>query len=411
MKMNRGRVTIFYPSFYLGAVNFLRDAAILLGENGYSVEIYSKFGSSPPPMFWNAPVYIVDNQFAVFKGLSVKMGLWASGRLGRVVRTTLSYLAKPQFRRFITAKHRQLPYICLIGIDPEGLLEARRWGEIMDVPFAYWSFEIYAGDKTKTASFRLMKEKEKEDSRRSAFVIVQDPWRSSILVKENGLDPKQLVHVPNAPRGPARRLQGDFLRKRFNIPQKSKVILYAGQLAWWSMSAQIASAVADWPEEYVLVMQSRGQVPKQRMSEFTNLSGTGKVFFAFDPVPLDQYRHMLDSADVGLAFYDPSLPGQPSRSDINLEVMGLSSGKLSDYLWCGLPVVVNDRTVGPGAFVNDSGCGMCVTEPQEILCALDDIFSNYTFFSENACRCFDDRLDLERNFEPVLQRLHQLVKA
>jgi hypothetical protein len=53
-------------------------------------------------------------------------------------------------------------------------------------------------------------------------------------------------------------------------------------------------------------------------------------------------------------------------------------------------------------------CGVCVDTPDEIREALDTIFQDYARYSSNACRCFDEALELERHFQGVIERLTRL---
>jgi len=90
-----------------------------------------------------------------------------------------------------------------------------------------------------------------------------------------------------------------------------------------------------------------------------------------------------------------------------MKIMGLSSGKISDYLQHGLPIVVNE-VIGPNELVNDYQCGVVVQHADRIAEALSQIFHNYADFSENACKCFDDMLELSANFKKVIQKIDSL---
>jgi glycosyltransferase involved in cell wall biosynthesis len=91
----------------------------------------------------------------------------------------------------------------------------------------------------------------------------------------------------------------------------------------------------------------------------------------------------------------------------NLELMGLSSGKLSSYLHSGLPVVVNEA-IGPRELVKTYDCGVCVSQASEIEEALKTIFERYDWYAENACRCFNERLEFGRYFESVIKKIDGL---
>jgi glycosyltransferase involved in cell wall biosynthesis len=380
------------------------DAVSILVENGYMVEIYAKQGGSQT-IAENADVEVVENQPAVFDGMAFKIGSWASGRFGRICRTIFSNLALPRFRRFLHQRHYQIPYTCMIGIDMKGLAEARRWGEELGVSFGYWSMEILFSDEATTEQLRRMKEIEKEDSCRAAFVIVQDHWRGIALAKDNGFDQGRLLLVPNAPRGIARRKTGLLLKDNLGIPLKKRVVLYAGAFAQWAMCEEIVESVKTWPDDYILVMHTKQKLSVQDMKSFRSKVNPGKVFISTESVSADRYFDLLDSADVAIAFYRPEMKGLPYHR--NVAIMGLSSGKIGDYLRCGLPILVNNL-VGPREIVQEYGCGVCVSDPSQTGKALQSIFKRYDTYVANACRCFNERLDLDRNFHGVLNILAKL---
>ena len=397
----RGRIAVFYPYKYLGALSVLRDAARLLAEHDYQVEIYTVHDESiPAPDFENPAISVITDRPGVFRRAGI---VWSYPKGGRPYSWLVSNLYRPLwrrlfFRRTFLQRHASRPYACLIGMDVEGLAAAAPLAEFIRAPFVYWSLELEFLDEITSKRQRTDKLREIEYSRRASFTIIQDEWRAQALVEENGLDPTKVLCVPNAPRGRARRSPGNFLRERLNIPPQRKIVLCAGQLGWWAMSEEIMATAASWPEEYVLVYQSRQRLDRSSL-KYTD---SRKVFILSEPVPGGQYRDLVDSADVGLAFYRPDRPGLPRSK--NLEIMGLSSGKLADYLRCGLPVIVNEVT-GPRELLNTYKCGLCVPKPSGIEGALRTIFRRYDWYVGNACRCFDERLELEKHFRPVIKRL------
>jgi glycosyltransferase involved in cell wall biosynthesis len=222
-----------------------------------------------------------------------------------------------------------------------------------------------------------------------------------------------MCYVPNAPRGKARREKSDYLYKRLNIPLDRKVILCAGAIARWSMSAEIVAAAADWPDEYILVMQSRIRKDVWRdeyIEKVIELADPKKVVISFEVVPPSDYRRFVDSADVGLAFYSPNISQGKTEITENIRILGLSSGKIAGYLHSGLPVIVNDAVIGPNELVQSSKSGFCVKQPLDIKEVLTLIFDRYDWYVGNACRCFDQDLELEKHFTPVIDKVELCTK-
>jgi hypothetical protein len=276
----------------------------------------------------------------------------------------------------------------------------------------FWSLELlFWSDITSHSQLRL-KEREVELSRRASLVIVQDQWRGHALAEENGLDPRRFVFVPNAPSGRARRLPGDYLRRQLGLPEERKIVLCSGAFAPWAASLDLVEAAEDWPERFFLVMQSR-----QSLSGWQS-DYVGRVRRAMhpdhgaimsDPVPSSGFRGLVDSADIGIALYDPS-GGDPGGSiDHNIELMGFASGKVANYLHSGLPIVTSDL-VGLRDLVQSTGCGESVRSAAEVGTALTAILDDYDRYVDNACTAFDENLRLEGPMEEAIARIATLCE-
>lgn len=411
-----GRIAIFYPWGNLDTVPSLRNAAIILADRGYKVEFYTLTDSNfPQPGFDNLVISVCSNQPEVFREKGVIRPAWAKFIPGRFCRYIVSHFYRPMARRLsiepdFRNRHASIPYIAIIGVDPEGLADAAPFADLLDVPLIYWSLELLFSDEIATKNQQTLKSREILYSRRSAFTIIQDEWRARALIEENGLDPARVLLAPNAPMGKAMRYPGNFLHERFNIPPGRKVVLCAGTVRWWAMSQEMVASANHWPEEYVLVMHSRQRSYRYGSEYVDSVVGEanpGRVIISFDAVFSDRYRSLVDSADVGLAFYNPYLPRAPSRPNKNLELMGLSSGKLASYLHSGLPVVVNEA-IGPRELVKTYDCGVCVSQASEIEEALKAILERYDWYADNACRCFNERLEFGQYFDAVIKRIDGL---
>jgi glycosyltransferase involved in cell wall biosynthesis len=410
-KARRGRIALFYPYGAFSTVAGLLDATRILSDRGYEVEVYYRGTPDFIPDRLKYPgVTVTDDKPAVFSKGPVRcprvLRRW-SGSYSHLIsagphRWWRQRVFLPELRR----RHQRLPYVCFMGVDWHGLTAAGPLAADLGVPLAYWSLELMFRDDLPDAGWKDFKEEEAAWSRNAAFVIIQDAWRAAALIDEDGVDPARIVLVPNAPRGRARRSPNDLLRKRYNIAPSRRVAICSGFLQPWAMSLEIVEAARDWPGDYLLYMQSK----VTRQHDTTGYSASvvravnpDSTVLNLDPLPAEQYGKFVDSADVGLALYNPRFR-ENGRLDRNMELMGYSSGKLADYLHRGLPVIVNDLP-GLRDLVRQYACGVCVTDARQTGEALDTIFRDYEQYSLNACRCFDEALELERHFEAVVERL------
>lgn len=417
---NRPRIAILYPFRGLGGLHALRDAALIMTERGYAVEFFVLQDENyPPPAFANSAISVVPNHSGALRDVPVKLPTRWRGLLGRCVRSALARMAKvwrPLWRKVwlrfaLPRRQASQPYALIFGCDPEGIVDAAAFAERISAPLAYWSLELRFLEEWTEPALRALKLRDIKCSQRAALVISQDEWRAEALAQENGLDRKQISTVSVGSIGQARRAPCDYLRRKFGIATERKIILCTGSISWWVKAVEIVQAAAQWPEEFVLVLHSlvspKGRTDYERT--VIEAADPKHVVLSLDPVSAQEYRQVVDSADIGLAWYDARRT--PSSKPVrNLELMGYSAGKIGDYLKSGLPVVVNETT-GPREMIAQFDCGVCVAEPGRIVAALAAIFQDYDAYVRNAIRCFDERWELRRQFEPVMDRLEKVIHS
>lgn len=414
-----GRIAIFYPWGNLDTVPSLRNAAILLTIYNYKVEFYTlQDHCYPQPIFDDPGISVFSGTPAMFSEKGVVRPRCARFLPGRVHRFLTTQFYRPVMRRFsigpdFERRHASIPYTAIIGVDPEGLTDASLFAKRLDVPLIYWSLELLFMDEITTKQQKMLKYNEIVLSRKSAFTIIQDKWRAQALIEENGISADKIVLVPNSPLGKAKRSSNSFLHDRLKIDRDRKIVLCAGTITGWAMSKEVVEAARTWPHEFVLVMHSRRSAYGPLYGEYHEAvfhsADPSNVVFSFEPVHANQLPDLVGSADIGVAFYSPSLlPNGTEKLQKNLEIMGFSSGKLATYLKCGLPIVTNAEN-GFRSLIESYNCGVWVTHPSETKDALQKIMAHYNNFSFNACRCFNEKLEFEAHFDQVIERIRELT--
>ena len=412
-----GRIAIFYPWGNLDTVPSLRNAAILLAATGYKVEFYTLADPCyPPPDFDDSGISVFSGRPAVFREMGVVRPKWVRFLPGSIHRFITTQFYRPIMRRFFIGpdfkrRHTSIPYAAIIGVDPEGLADASLFAKRLDIPFIYWSLELLFMDEITTKQQKMLKYDEIRLSHESAFTIIQDKWRAQALIEENGLSADKIVLVPNSPLGKAKRSSSSFLHDRLKIDRDRKIVLCAGTITGWAMSKELVQSAQTWPHELVLVMHSRrnayGLLYEAYHEAVFHSADPSNIIFSFEPVQASQLLDLIGSADIGVAFYSPLLLDGTEKLQKNLKIMGFSSGKLSTYLKCGLPIVTNAEN-GFRSLIESYNCGVFVTHPSETKDALQKIMAHYDDFSSNACRCFNEKLEFETHFNHVIQKLKEL---
>ena len=410
------RVAIVYPRAILDTVPSLVGAAEMLAEHGHDVDVltYTSAGQ-PPAHFASERIQLRSlgvEGLADHSTASLRSAVRQAGWLPRAARAPLArgYAALGAglahgSRLVARVRSRPTAYDCVIGVDPDGLELAASMAA--GAPLGYYSLELLLSDELTTPAERQLKRRERELAQRAAFVIVQDEARARLLVEDNDLDPGRVVLVPNAPMGPARRRQARNWHERFGLAPEQRVVLHAGSLGDWTGIDDLVAHVPTWPEPWVLVVHTRYDGESSPYVERLRANADARrVLFSLKPVERQAYDELIDSADIGLAFYVST--ADSAYTQRNVQTIGLSSGKLAYYLRGGLPVVVNSAA-SIGSALEGAGCGVAVEDAAQVGPALAHIGERYQAFSGAALAFFDERLDFRRAFEGVLERVEALA--
>lgn len=400
-KVEKKRVAIVLSRAYFDSVPSLYNTALLLAKQGYLVDVFTRVNRR-----YVAPTFTGGNITLRVLG-SDRNGLGRRQWFKKAIAALSGAKGAIINPASVWRLNRSHPYLCFIGVEPEGLAEADSLARFVRAPLAYYSLELLLSHELTAGDEQLkqLKTQEVTLSRKAIMTIIQDSDRARLLGQDNQIPLEKFVMVPNSPLGPAARKPSGYWHKKFNLSPEYRIVLHAGNLSNWTNIDGIIKSTASWPEKWVLVVHTRFNAHASEVERLRELGAPGRVLFSLEPVPGNEYETLVDGADVGIAFY-VSQPGSPSTQQ-NIETIGLSSGKLAHYLRAGLPVIVNE--IKPiGALVRDENCGICVAESDEIGNAIALISSNYDEYSRNAIRVFEERLNFSRGFQEVIKRLGAL---
>jgi glycosyltransferase involved in cell wall biosynthesis len=386
------RIAIVYPQPFLDTVHSLCNAAEILADEGYLVEIFATSSSEFVPLkFQNANIIIRP---AFSPPRRERSGVH------RIIPG--NWLLALSIRQY----HQKIPYQAFIGVDPQGLIQASHITQFIRVPLVYFSLELLLRQEIGKSGYAKIKKEEVRLSRKAAFVIIQDEERAQLLASDNSIPIDRFVYVPNSPLGPARRQKTDYWYNKFGFPSEKKVALHTGSISEWTGIDGIIESVKDWPDNYVLVIHSRYDArSSERITALESMAMPGKVFFSPEPVSRFVYDQLVDSADIGIAFYQ-NIPGDVYTQQ-NLTTIGLSSGKVTYALRSGLPVIIS-RGSGLPELIGKYHCGIVVDDYNEIGAALTKIDRAYKEYSESAMDFFNSHLDYSVGFQTVLSYLNSL---
>jgi glycosyltransferase involved in cell wall biosynthesis len=415
--MKEQRVAIVYPYASLDSVPSLHNAAVLLSEHGYLMDIFTS--GSPEfaaPIFNDGRINLrLPRSDAFFSDLarrhhSVRTRITKLGAVSAVAKRCWGVARKwtPFLPTLIQVwrLHRRNPYRCVIGVDPAGLLQGNYLASIIRVPLVYYSLELLPSHEIRNPVLKRLKKREISLSRKAQFVIIQDEERARLLAQDNQIPMEKFALVPNSPLGRSGRRPSHYWHQRFGLSSDQRVVLHAGSIAPWTGIEQIVQSVGSWPENWVLVVHSRANAESSDLvKRLRELAVPGRVFFSLRPVARQEYNVLVDGADIGIAFYLST--GYTKFTGQNIQALGLSSGKIADYLRAGLPVIVN-QAGSISELLQRERCGIAVESGRDIGEAIGQIAQRYVEYSEQACQVFEIYLDFSRGFQEVIKRIDSL---
>ncbi len=301
---------------------------------------------------------------------------------------------------FRTLAAKVSEYALLIPFTQTGLIVSAILSKVFRIPCIYFCLEISADDEIKTVKAWIIKYVVSALNRRIDFTIVQDESRKTLIQKVHGLEPERVYCVPNSYIGVVRK-KSRYLRDKFSIPNDRVIVLFTGGIEEWAIDDNLIKAASSWNSNLVLVLHgwSRdGYIEKiQNMVKDINKIQM-KVCLSLDCLSTDDYMNLVSSADIGLAWYKKGLT-------INVQEIGLSSGKFAAFLRCGLPVIVPSYLSDLKKLITLYSVGLAADSEYEIGKCAEHIMENRQVFSDNAYQFYFEHLDFEKGFLHIIDKI------
>lgn len=278
----------------------------------------------------------------------------------------------------------------LIGYDPDGLTAATLAAQALGGRrVVYHSLELYAVEGLTRPGQWAKKLVEVALHHAAVATVVHDDRRERVMRATNRLPAQHpVLRVPNAP------LAAGALHRQpvASEPGSPRTVLYHGGLGPINMVETIIESVAAWPASWRLVMHGWG--PSDYVAGLRAQAARvapGRIRISSDFLKYEDLDTLTASADVGVALYENT--GNPN-------VFEMASGKIFQYLKCGLPVVTVDFP-NLRRLIYDTGAGVVVpggtgAELNAALHAVLDDAATLEKYSAAARRLFADELCYER---------------
>jgi hypothetical protein len=264
-------------------------------------------------------------------------------------------------------------------------------------PYGYFCLEILCFDQIEDVNWKIIKRLEIFFNKRANFTIVQDKSRKELIKKTHGLEDSSIFCIPNSYIGSFNE-RSEYLRNKFNISKDKKIILYSGSLNSWAIDEKLILSVNEWYENYVLILHGYStdyyldSVLTPLIEEIN--SKEKKIYLSLNLVDETEYMRLISSADIGLAWYKKELPE-------NLSTIGLSSGKFSAYMRCGIPIIIPTYLEDLRKLVEEYKIGVSVSSEYNIKDGISNIVNDYDYYKSDIRKFYNDYLDFEKKFIEV----------
>ena len=361
------------------------NSARLLAQGGFLVRLLG-VGESRGVLY---PPDVEVHRLQLGAGSSVSRYLaflWAALRLGR------------------------RPADLYIGHDMHGFLAARLLAAYHRRPVAYHCHDFVRRDGMQWSGGRIVSEFEYRFARTANLLIVPDVERGEVMARELQLAREPIV-VPNAPlawtQGSDHELENrtqsccgmDFARVVFR-----QGVVGPGHAIETTIRSIPLWVGKNWG---FVVMGVCDPDYADSLIALAGSLGVRDQFCILPAVGYDEVQRYTAGADVGHGLYEPV--------HINNVYITTASNKIMEYLAAGLPILVSDRP-GLRALVDQYKCGLTADEssPQSIASAVNALLEDperARRLGAAGARAFEQELNYERQFAPVLEEFQRLTDA
>jgi glycosyltransferase involved in cell wall biosynthesis len=297
----------------------------------------------------------------------------------------------------ISKRFSQRKYHGHIVFDQSGLLLCKKLFPLAK-PF-YYSLEVALASETAAGGndspdCSLLAEA-RNWSRDIRGLIIQSPERERLLRLDLPLGKTiPVLYLPVTYQGPAATEHLDLLHRQYGIPPQARIAIYLGGVNPYFSSLEIAEVFAEIPDWYLFFQGNHLRGYGEEIRKMAKSRGARNIIVSKLFLPrLEELDSYLQSADLGIAWYNDLNP--------NFRTAGYSSGKISAYMRCGLPILANNLP-SMQTMVAQKGCGICVERVIQIPGALQKILENYQEFHRQSFQEYESRYRFE-NYQQSLR--------
>jgi len=318
----------------------------------------------------------------------------------RIIEKLCNYFLPTRLIKFFFNYSKIEKFDFIIGVDTYGVIFSNIISKKYNTPIIFLSYEIFF----KTEVGKVLKNLEIQACSNILVAVSQDSERGKKLSYENKINIENIINIPVSNAGYVGRKKSLYLNNKYNISIASKIVILAGSIEKWTMTNEILSTLDLWPKDWVLFLHNRNSNEKIKKKYKKFLSN--RLIISNESIKhADELNLLYNSCDLGIAFYRPTYESYYLGD--NIKYIGMSSGKINNYIQFGLPVLINDFGEYSGV-INNHKVGYSVNSEYDIPNVLNKINKkSLTNYSASCELFFNTFLDLNNTIKPLLEILQK----
>jgi glycosyltransferase involved in cell wall biosynthesis len=226
------------------------------------------------------------------------------------------------------------------------------------------------------------------------MIITHDKYHKVFLLEQFKLNELDIFLLPNASSTPIHKGKSYFLQDRLKIDHDKILVLHSGGFIPVFQCKELAENAMSWHNYNLVFHTHRMENNSYFQSVYALVRDCSNIYFSTTAVATDELDLLISSAKIGIALYD-------AHSGYRAKLMGLASGKIGNYLKCGLPVIATN--LPSLEYLKEYECGILVDDESEIESAISEILGNYKKYSDNAYHCYESLWNPKRYLEKIGQ--------
>jgi len=302
-----------------------------------------------------------------------------------------SYGIHREAARFFSARPR---HDVLIGIEKAGLEIAARHGLASQIPYIYYSLELYLEGHPIANLFRWQRKHEVRSHRHADATIIQDRYRWNCLQEANRPDSNRVFHLPVGVQDDGAYASGEYphLARR--------KLLYLGMLRRSRFVQALIEAVPVLPADMELHLH--GPLAADEAKHLVANPLPDRLRITTDMLKESDLCALVAQAEIGLALYRRDYPNDRHTA--------YSSQKVALYLRAGVPIIAFRSETYEDLFQRYR-CGEMIDAMNELPEAISRIRSRYSEYSCAARRAFEDIYNLDNYWKSLVDFLKDSASA